>query len=57
MEFIPLVTKMQAIEAELREVTASNKILLETPLSGPLQLKGSRDHQISQIRTLTRKDN
>ncbi|KAG9247660.1 hypothetical protein BJ878DRAFT_580600 [Calycina marina] len=43
--------------AELREVTASDKISLETPLSGSLRLKGSRDHQISQIGTLTRKDN
>jgi hypothetical protein len=32
-------------------------VSLETPLSGPLQLKGSRDHQISQIGTLTRKEN
>jgi hypothetical protein len=60
MEFIPLVTKMQAIEAELRETArdsqkASDKVSPETPLSGPLQLKGSRDHQISQIGTLTRK--
>ena len=62
MEFIPLVTKMQAIEAELRETAggsqkASDKVSLENPLSGPLQLKGSRDHQISQIGTLTRKEN
>ena len=62
LEFIPLVTKMQAIEAELRETAggsqkASDKVLPETPLSGPLQLKGSRDHQISQIGTLTRKEN
>ena len=62
MQFIPLVTKMQAIEAELRETAggsqkASDKVSPETPLSGPLQLKGSRDHQISQIGTLTRKEN
>jgi hypothetical protein len=41
MEFIPLVTKMQAIEVELRETArgsqkASNKVSLETPLLGPL---------------------
>jgi hypothetical protein len=41
IEFIPLVTKMQAIEAELRGTTrgsqkASDKVSLETPLSGPL---------------------
>jgi len=62
MEFIPLVTRMQAIEAELRETIggsqkASDKVSPETPLSGPLQLKGTRDQQISQIGTLTRKEN
>ena len=62
MGFIPLVTKMQAIEAELRETVggsrkASDKLSPETPLSGPFQLNGSRDHQIAQIRTLTRKEN
>ncbi|KAI9743633.1 MAG: hypothetical protein M1818_002949 [Claussenomyces sp. TS43310] len=62
MEFIPLVTRMQAIEAELRETAggsqeASDKASSETHLSGPLQLKGTRDHQISLIGTLTRKEN
>ncbi|WPG98204.1 Hypothetical protein R9X50_00099100 [Acrodontium crateriforme] len=62
MEFIPLVTKMQAIEAELRDTaggsqTASNKLSPETPLSRALQLKGGRDDQISQIEALTRKEN
>ena len=62
MEFIPLVTKMQAIEAELRETVgdsqkASNKASPKTPLSGTLQLKGSRDHQVSQIGSLTREEN
>ncbi|RDL33045.1 Uncharacterized protein BP5553_08484 [Venustampulla echinocandica] len=61
MKFVPLVTKMQAIEAGLRESTGggqmpSDEASPETPLSGPLQLKGSRDHQISQIGTLTRKE-
>jgi hypothetical protein len=60
-EFIPLVTKMQAIEAELREAAGgsqkvSDKVSPENPLPGPLQLNGSRDHQISQIGTLTRKE-
>ncbi|KAL9119512.1 MAG: hypothetical protein Q9187_003935 [Circinaria calcarea] len=60
--FIPLVTRMQAIEAELREIVgggpkASDGVSPETPLSGPLQLKGTRDQQISQIITLTRKEN
>lgn len=62
MEFIPLVTKMQAIEAELRETAggsqkASESVLLETPLPKHLQLKGSRDHQISQIGTLMQEEN
>ncbi|KAI4140187.1 MAG: hypothetical protein L6R39_005901 [Caloplaca ligustica] len=60
--FIRLVTKMQAIEAGLRETAggkqqASDKVSPETPLSGPFQLQGDRDHQISQIGTLTRKEN
>ena len=62
MEFIPLVTRMHAIETELREAiggsqTASDTASPETPLSGPLQLKGNRDQQISQIGTFTRKEN
>jgi hypothetical protein len=58
MEFIPLVTRMQGIEAELRSSQkASDKVWPETPLSGSLQLKGSRDHQISQIGTIMRKEN
>lgn len=62
MEFIPLVTRMQAIEAELRETAggsheASDNVLPETALSGPLLLKGTCDHQISQIGTITRKEN
>jgi len=53
---------MQAIEAELRETIGGNqkvsdKASPETPLLGPLQFKGSRDQQISQIETLTRKEN
>jgi hypothetical protein len=58
MEFIPLVTRMQAIEAELREtIGGSQKLSSGNFLSGPLQLKGTRDQQISQIGTLTRKEN
>ncbi|KAI9784989.1 MAG: hypothetical protein M1839_001185 [Geoglossum umbratile] len=60
--FIPLVTRMQAIEAELRETAGSGKkapsgVSPETLSSEPLQLKGTRDQQISQIGTLTRKEN
>lgn len=62
MEFIPLVTRMQGIEAELRETAggsqkASDKLSPETPLPGPFQLNGTRDQQISHIGTLTRKEN
>ena len=58
MEFIPLVTKMQVIEAELRSnQKPSDKASPETPLPGPLQLKGTRDQQISQIGKLSRKEN
>ena len=61
-EFIPLVNEMQAIEAELRETAggnqkASDNASPEALLSAPLQLNGSRDSQISQIGTLTRKEN
>ena len=60
--FIPLVTRMQAIEAELREIAGggskvSDGVSPQTPLSGPLQLKGTRDQQFSQIGTLIRKEN
>jgi hypothetical protein len=60
-EFIPLVTRMQAIEAELREnggggQMAPDKISLEASVSEPIQLKGTRDQQISQIRTLMQKE-
>jgi hypothetical protein len=62
MQFIPLVTRMQAIEAELREDAGGSRKAPdtgppETSLSGPLQLKGTCDHQISQIGKLTRKEN
>jgi hypothetical protein len=62
MQFIPLVTRMQAIEAELREDAGGSRKAPdtgppETALSGPLQLKGTCDHQISQIGKLTRKEN
>lgn len=61
IEFIPLVTRMQTTEAELRKATggsqkASDKVSPENPLSEPLRLKGTRDEQISQIGTLTRKE-
>ena len=59
-EFVSLVTKMQAIEAERRETAggsqeSSNKIS-PGALSEPLQLKGTLDSQISKIGTLTRKE-
>lgn len=62
MHFIPLVTRMQAIEAELRGTTessqkASNKVLQGTHSSEQVQLKESRDQQIFQIEKLTRRDN
>lgn len=61
IEFIPLVTKMQAIEAGLRKTAGgsqkvSDKTSPETSLLEPLQLKGSCDHQISQIGALTREE-
>jgi hypothetical protein len=61
MEFIPLVTRMQEIEAELRETAegsqkASDMVSLETSLLGPLQLNRTRDQQTSQIGELTRKE-
>jgi hypothetical protein len=60
-EFIPLVTRMQVIEAELRETgggsqTAPDRVSLETPVSEPLQLRGTRDQQIFQIGTLVQKE-
>ena len=61
MQFVPLVTRMQAIEARLRETAeggaeAPDRPSLETSLSKPLELKGTRDQQISHIGTLTRKE-
>jgi hypothetical protein len=61
MGFIPLVARMEAIEAKIREAIeggqkTSEGVSLETPLLGPLQIKGTRDQQISQIGTLTRKE-
>ncbi|OCL12491.1 hypothetical protein AOQ84DRAFT_419589, partial [Glonium stellatum] len=62
MKFIPLVSSMQIIEAELRETTlgsqnASGGLSPETSLSGPFQLKGTRDQQISLIEALERNEN
>lgn len=51
---------MQAIEAELRETGDSQNLsdrASSAPLSGPFQLNRTRNQQISQIRTLTRKEN
>ncbi|TGO06847.1 hypothetical protein BTUL_0451g00010 [Botrytis tulipae] len=54
VEFIPLVTRMHAIEAELRETIGGSRKDSETaspltPFSEPLQLKGTLDQQISLI--------
>jgi hypothetical protein len=61
MQFIPLVSRMQTIEAELREETGYDQDIskpapTETDLSGPLQLKGTRDEQVSRIRSLVKKE-
>jgi hypothetical protein len=53
---------MQAIEAELCKTAKDSQMTFhevssETRLSGLLQLRGTRDHQISQIEKITRKDN
>jgi hypothetical protein len=60
-EFIPLVGRMQKIEAKFRDGTgsspqASDKASPQTPLSKPLQLMGTRDQQIAQIVKLTEKE-
>lgn len=54
IQFIPLVTKMQVIEVEHREAAGGSQKGFDTAspenhLSGPLQLKGISDRQISQI--------
>ena len=59
--FIPLVSRMQTIEAELREDTrddqgASKPVLTETDLSEPIWLRGTRDEQISLIRLVIGKE-
>lgn len=59
--FIPLVKRMQTIEAELREETkddesASDQVVTETDVSRPVHLKGSRDEQFSRIRSLIGKE-
>ncbi|KAK6591706.1 hypothetical protein H4I96_12262 [Botrytis cinerea] len=61
MEFIPLVTRMHAIEAELRETIGGSRKAAETasplnPCSEPLQLKGTLDQQISLIGTHVQKE-
>ena len=63
VEFIPLVTRMQTIEAELHNTDGASKIASDRVAPGnafssePLHLKGKRDEQISQVEKLTRKDN
>ncbi|PQE06276.1 NFX1-type zinc finger-containing 1 protein [Rutstroemia sp. NJR-2017a BBW] len=61
INFIPLFTKMEAIEAELRKTaegspSTSDKPSSETPFSELFHLTGTRDHQIFQIGIVTRKD-
>ncbi|KAF2793162.1 hypothetical protein K505DRAFT_350116 [Melanomma pulvis-pyrius CBS 109.77] len=61
-EFIPLVTRMQVIEKELRETARGSKpapvgLSLKTPLSEPLRLTGTRDQQINRIGKLMQKEN
>lgn len=61
LQFIPLVTRMQRIEQELRETTTNGQDSLrnslpEEGLSKACQLKGSRDQQIKQIAKSTRKE-
>lgn len=61
MTFIPLITRMQITEAELRETVGgsrkvSDKVSLGSPLPGPLLLEGNRDQQFSQIARLTREE-
>ena len=61
MKFILLVARIQGIKENLRESTRSTQretrgVLPEAPSSGPLQLRGTRDKQISQITKFTQKD-
>jgi hypothetical protein len=61
MGFIPLVTKMQLIEAELRESAgtisdASGGVSLEAPHSGKLDLNGTPGQQIAQTETFMHKE-
>lgn len=61
-EFIPLLAKMQRAEAELCEAAGANQVTsyddasLNSLVSEPLQLRGSRGQQISQIGKLVRKE-
>jgi AAA domain len=59
--FVPLIKRMQRIEAELREETgddqsASNSVVTEIDFSGLVHLKGSRNEQFSRIRSLIGKE-
>lgn len=62
MGFIPLVTRMQAIEAEFRETArddhkVSDRASTQLSSSEQVQLNGTRNKQISQIGTLVRNEN
>jgi hypothetical protein len=61
INFIPLFTKVEAIEAELRKTAegspnASDKPSPEIPFSEVFHLTGTRDYQVFQIGIVTRKD-
>ncbi|RFU27389.1 Adenosinetriphosphatase/Nucleoside-triphosphate phosphatase, partial [Scytalidium lignicola] len=59
--FIPLVTEMQEIEAELRESIKQDHHHIEaesgTTSAEPIRLRKTRDEQISNIRLLVKKGN
>ncbi|KFY58167.1 hypothetical protein V496_06234 [Pseudogymnoascus sp. VKM F-4515 (FW-2607)] len=62
MGFIPLVTRMQAIEAELRETVRDNhkvpgRTSTQLPSPEQVQLNGTRNKQISQVGTCMRNEN
>ena len=61
MQFIPLATKLEVVEKELRHVPPDqarglNLRLAEAPVPQTLSLTKSRNNQIAEIGTYTRKD-
>ncbi|ELR09946.1 hypothetical protein GMDG_04422 [Pseudogymnoascus destructans 20631-21] len=62
MGFIPLVTRMQAIETGFRETVRDDRkvpdrVLTEFPSSQQINLNGTPNNQVSKIGTLVRKEN